>query len=121
VTAGNRYATSDTYTRRMPSETPAPKPEVFKTQVDGRGGLIRVRLVGEPHDGRELYIDELDLPEVIYTPAAPATFEWWPERLKDVMASTALGGASGNPPVRYVLRVPDDTREPVFVSDAEAR
>lgn len=82
---------------------------------------MRVRLVGEPHDGRELYIDELDLPPEIYTSPRPDVFEWWPNRLRDVMDQTSLAADPEAPPVRYVLRIPDDTREPLFVSDTEAR
>ncbi len=100
---------------------PLPKPAEFKTQVDGRGGLVRVRLVGEPHDGRELYIDELDLPAEIYTPGAPHPFEWWTADLRETMERTPPDRDAGAPPVRYVLRIPDDTREPLFVADAEAR
>lgn len=101
--------------------TPPPRPAEFKTRVDGRGGLVRVRLVGEPHDGRELYIDEQDLPPEIYTTPQLDAFEWWPVRLKGVMDQTALAGDPEAPPVRYVLRIPDDTREPVFIADADAR
>ena len=82
---------------------------------------MRVTLVGAPHDGHELFIDEKDLPSEIYTTPRPDAFEWWPERLKGVMDGTALGTDAEAPPVRYVLRIPDDTREPLFVSDAEAR
>jgi len=107
----------------MSAETPppAPKPAEFKNQVDGRGGLVRVRLVGEPHDGRELYIDELDLPEEIYTTSGTAPFEWWPGAIRDHMSSMPVARDPDAPPVRYVLRIPDDTREPLFVSDTEAR
>jgi hypothetical protein len=100
---------------------PTPKPAEFKTRMDGRGGLIRARLVGEPHDGHELYIDELDLPEMIYTSPRADAFEWWPPAVKDVMDQSALGRDPVGPPVRYVLRVPDDTREPLYVAEAEAR
>jgi hypothetical protein len=100
---------------------PPPRPAEFKTKADGRGGLVRVRLVGEPHDGRELYIDELDLPPEIYTSSRPGTFEWWSATVNDAMSQTALASDPAAPPVRYVLRIPDDTREPLFVSDAEAR
>ena len=37
------------------------------------------------------------------------------------MAATALGSDPAAPPVRYLLRIPDDTREPLYVSDTEAR
>ncbi|MDQ3690757.1 MAG: hypothetical protein M3406_12145 [Chloroflexota bacterium] len=107
----------------MSNETPPPasKPAEFKTQVDGRGGLVRVRLVGEPHEGRELYIDELELPTEIFTSARSDAFEWWPRRLKEAMDHTSLAADPAATPVRYVLRIPDDTREPLFVSDTEAR
>ena len=100
---------------------PGPRPSEFKTQLDGRGGLVRVRLVGEPHDGRELFIDELDLPQEIYTSPRPGAFEWWPAGLSGVMDGMPLTQDPAGPPVRYVLRVPDDTREPLLVADAEAR
>jgi len=102
-------------------QAPPPKPAEFKTRVDGRGGLVRVRLVGEPHDGHELYIDEKDLPEEIYTTSGSAPFEWWPAGIKDVMAALPIASDPAAPPVLYVLRIPDDTREPLFVSAAEAR
>lgn len=82
---------------------------------------MRVRLVGEPHDGRELFIDELDLPSEIYTAAPPHPFEWWPARLHDAMKSASVGSDPASLPVLYVLRVPDDTREPLYVSGVEAR
>jgi len=106
----------------MSTETPPePRPAAFKTQVDGRGGLIRVKLVGEPHDGHELFIDELELPPEIWTSPRSDAFEWWPAGLKDVMEHTSVGGDQEAPPVRYILRIPDDTREPLLVSDTEAR
>jgi len=100
---------------------PGPRPAEFKTRLDGRGGLVLVRLVGEPHDGRELFIDELELPSEIYTTPRPDAFEWWPAGLKGVMDGTELSRNPAGPPVRYVLRVPDDTREPLLVADTEAR
>jgi hypothetical protein len=99
----------------------ASRPAKYKTQVDGRGGLVRVTLVGEPHDGRELFIDEQDLPAEIYVSPRSDAFEWWPARLKDAMDRTSLASDPAAPPVRYVLRIPDDTREPLFIADAEAR
>jgi hypothetical protein len=78
-------------------------------------------MVGEPHDGRELFIDEKELPPEIYTSPRPDAFEWWPASLKDAMDRTALGVDADAPPARYVLRIPDDTHEPLFISDAEAR
>jgi hypothetical protein len=99
----------------------APRPAEFKTQTDGTGGLIRVTLVGEPHDGRELYIDEHDLPPEIWTTPAGRGFEWWPPTAHGAMQQTALGSDPDAPPAHYVLRVPEDTREPLYVSDVEVR
>lgn len=101
-----------------PEAAPWPRPAEFKTQMDGRGGLIRVTLVGEPHDGRELFIDEQELPDQIWTSPDRGRFEWWPARVRDSMPETAFGGT---PPVHYVLRIPEDTREPLYISDVEAR
>ena len=105
-----------------PNEQPDwPRPARFKTKMDGRGGLVRVTLIGEPHDGRELFIDEKELPVEIYTAAQKFEFQWWRPEVKASMDATELGGDPDAPPIRYVLRVPDDTREPVFVSDTKAR
>jgi hypothetical protein len=98
-----------------------PRPAEFKTKADGRGGLIKVTLVGDPHDGRVLYIDELDLPPEIWTTPEGMSFEWWPPGVKDVMDRTAVGLNPTAPPVHYTLRIPEDTREPLYVSDTEAR
>jgi hypothetical protein len=98
-----------------------PRPPEYKTRADGRGGLLRARLVGEPHDGRELFIDELDLPDEIYTTPTADRFEWWPAQLQPDMERLAGGAPGTAPPVRYVLRIPDDTREPLFIAAAEAR
>jgi len=98
-----------------------PRPAEFKTVADGRGGLIKVTFVGEPHDGHVLYIDELDLPAELWTSGAGHPFEWWPPQVRDVMAATALGSDPVAPPVRYTLRIPEDTREPLYLSDTEAR
>ena len=103
------------------NQPPWPRPAQYKTKVDGTGGLVRVVLVGEPHDGRELFIDEKELPEEIYASPRGDAFEWWPARVKDVMARTAVGGDPAAPPVHYILRIPDDTLEPLFVSDEKAR
>jgi hypothetical protein len=105
----------------MMDEPFVPKPAEYKTVADGRGGLIKVTLVGEPHDGHALYIDELDLPDVIWTTGAGRPFEWWPPQVAEVMAATAVGSDPDAPPVRYVLRIPDDTREPLYLSDTKAR
>ena len=91
-------------------------PANFKTACDGAGGLVRVRLQGGPHDGRSLYIDELDLQPAIYTSGAGRRFEWWAERIQPMMAELPIGMDPEAPPVRYELVVPEDTREPAFVA-----
>jgi hypothetical protein len=98
-----------------------PRPAEFKTTTDGSGGLILATLIGGPHDGHELYIDELDLPAEIWTSGQGHPFEWWPPAVREVMAGTALGSDPSAPPVRYVLRIPDDTGAPQYISDDEAR
>ena len=105
----------------MSTDDLLPRPAEFKTRADGRGGLIKVTLVGEPHDGRVLYIDELDLPAEIWTTPAGMGFEWWPPGVKDLMDGTAVGSDPTAPPVHYALRIPEDTDEPLYVSDIEAR
>jgi hypothetical protein len=105
----------------MTDDTQLPRPAEFKTRVDGRGGLIKVTLAGEPHDGHALYIDELDLPSEIWTTPAGMRFEWWPPGVKDVMDRTAVGSDPTAPPVHYTLRIPEDTGEPLYVSDTKAR
>ena len=95
------------------------QPADFKTTCDGQGGLVRVRLAGGPHAGRSLYIDELDLPRAIYTTGAGRRFEWWPERNQAWFSTLPVGSDPDAPPVRHELRVPDDTREPVFEAMAE--
>jgi hypothetical protein len=109
------------YDRAMDEQPFIPRPADFKTTVDGTGGLILVTLVGDPHDGRELYIDELDLPPEIWTTGAGRPFEWWPPQVQAAMAATPTGSDAEAPPVRYVLRVPDDTGAPLYVADSEAR
>jgi hypothetical protein len=96
---------------------PWPRPAAYKRQADGRGGLLRVVLVGPPHDGRELFIDELEIPEIIYTTPDPDAFEWWPDRLTETMAGLPIASDPAAQPVRHVLRIPDDTREPQFVAE----
>lgn len=105
----------------MATDPILPRPAEFKTRADGRGGLIKVTLAGEPHDGRALYIDELDLPPEIWTTPASLPFEWWPPAVKDVMARTAVGSDPTAPTVHYVLRIPEETGEPLYVSDTKAR
>ena len=106
---------------RSPDES---QPADFKTACDGTGGLVRVRFVGPPHGGRSLYIDELDLPAVIYTTGTADQFEWWNERIHPRMealrAEVGAEGAAAVPPVRHILVVPEDTREPVFESERTA-
>ena len=105
----------------MSADDLRPRPAEFKTRADGRGGLIKVTLAGEPHDGRALYIDELDLPPEIWTTPAGVAFQWWPPGVKDVMDRTAVGSNPTAPPVHYTLRIPEDTGEPLYVSDTKAR
>jgi len=93
------------------------QPANFKTACDGGGGLVRVRLVGPPHDGRALYIDELDLPAVIYTTTTPEYFEWWPERTQRAREE-AGGAATRQAGRRHILRIAEDSRIPTFESEA---
>lgn len=104
----------------MSTDSPSPRPPAFKRRADGRGGLVRVTLVGEPHDGRELYIDELDLPAEIWTTPAGMRFEWWGRDIRADMERTAVGSDAATPPVHYTLRIPEDSHEPRFVSDDQA-
>lgn len=97
-----------------------PRPANFKTTMDGLGGLVRIPLVGGLHAGRELYIDEPDVPSEILTTPQQEPFEWWPTRLEEEMAKTALGGDPASPPVRYVLKVDDETREPRYEPESAA-
>jgi len=97
-----------------------PRPADYKLTMDGLGGLVRVPLEGGLHDGRELFIDEPDVPTEIFTTPRREPFEWWPARLREVMAATALGGDPDAPPIRYVLRVADSSREPRFVAEPGA-
>ena len=97
-----------------------PVPAQFKIRSDGRGGLIKVTLVGEPHGGRALYMDELELPAEIYATGADRRFEWWPATLKGLMDETAVGSDPASPPVHYTLLIPEDTGEPLYVPDLKA-
>ena len=103
-----------------PGHVDESQPGDFKTACDGEGGLVRVRFVGPPHEGRSLYIDELDLPGGIYTTGASEPFEWWNERIHDRMLELRARGESAAPPVRHTLHVADETREPTFRSEALA-
>jgi hypothetical protein len=89
-----------------------PMPAEFKTACDGRAGLVKVTFVGPPHAGHALYIDEPDLPGVIYTTGTSDRFEWWTEPVHEAMAKVPAGADH----VRHELRVAEDTREPTFVS-----
>jgi len=103
-----------------PGNVDESQPGDFKTACDGHGGLVRVRFVGPPHEGRSLYIDELDLPAVIYTTGTAAPFEWWDERTHPRMQELQAGAPPATPPVRHMLQVADDTREPTFRSEQAA-
>jgi hypothetical protein len=97
-----------------------PRPAEYKSVMDGLGGLVRIPLVGGFHEGRELFIDEPDVPGEIFASPRREPFEWWPARLSDVMARTTLGNDPLAPPIRYVLRVDEDSREPRFVAELGA-
>ena len=101
----------------MSQQSPQPRPATFKTRADGRGGLVRVTLVGGPHAGYELYIDELDLPEEIWTTPAGRRFEWWGPGVRADMERTMVGSDRTSPPAHYALRILKDTAEPQFVAD----
>ena len=100
-----------------PRHADEPQPGEFKTACDGTGGLVRVRLIGPPHEGRSLYMDELDLPSAIWTTATPGRFEWWTDRQHEAMRRLPIGSDPSAPPVRHALVVADDTRQPVFQSE----
>jgi len=97
-----------------------PRPAEYKSVMDGLGGLVRLPLVGGLHEGRELFIDEPDVPSEIFTSPRREPFEWWPSHLVEAMATTTLGNDPLAPPIRYVLRVDDETREPSFIADPGA-
>ena len=102
---------------RHPDE---PQPVEFKIACDGTGGLVRVRLIGPPHEGRSLYIDEQDLPSAIWTTATPERFEWWTDRQHEAMSRLPAGSDPKAPPVRHTLVVPEDTRQPICASERTA-
>jgi hypothetical protein len=97
-----------------------PRPAQYKSVMDGSGGLVRIPLDGGLHHGRELYIDEPEVPEEIFTTPRPEPFEWWRAHLRDEMAQTAVGGDPAAPPVRYVLAIDEATREPRYVPAPDA-
>jgi len=103
-----------------PGNADESQPGDFKSACDGRGGLVRVRFVGPPHEGRSLYMDELDLPAVIYTTGTAAPFEWWDERIHLRMQDLQAGAPPAAAPVRHTLQVAEDTREPTFRSELAA-
>jgi hypothetical protein len=104
----------------MSADTPfQPRPAEYKRTMDGLGGLVRVPLEGGLHAGRELFIDEPEVPTAIFTTPRREPFEWWPARLRDEMAATALGSDPGAPPIRYVLRITDETGEPRYVAESD--
>jgi hypothetical protein len=88
--------------------------------MDGLNGLVRIPLEGGLHGGRELFIDEPDVPAEIYATPRLEPFEWWPARLRDAMAGTSIGGDPESPPIRYVLRVSEETGKPRYVAEPEA-
>ena len=92
------------------------RPADYKTEMDGLGGLVRIPLEGGLHQGRELYIDEPEVPPEIWTTPRREPFEWWPERLRDAMSGTALARDPEAPPIHYILEVDDETREPRYVA-----
>ena len=94
------------------------RPADFKTTMDGLAGLVRIPLSGGLHAGRELYIDEPDVPSEIFATGRAEPFEWWPARVHDAMARTPVGSDRAAPPIRYVLRVDQATREPRYVAEA---
>jgi hypothetical protein len=97
-----------------------PRPAEFKTEMDGLGGLVRIPLEGGLHEGRELYIDEPEVPPEIWTTPRREPFEWWPERLNDAMSRTALASDPDAPPIHYVLTISEKTREPRYVAEERA-
>jgi hypothetical protein len=92
------------------------RPADFKTAMDGSGGLVRLPLEGGIHGGRELFMDEPDIPTEIFATPRREPFEWWTAALTDAMAKTSLGSDPAAPPVRYVLEIDDETREPRYVA-----
>jgi hypothetical protein len=98
---------------------PSPRPADYKTVMDGLGGLVRIPLVGGLHAGRELFIDEPEVPAEIWTTPDKEPFQWWPARLREVMAATQLGNDPMAPPIRYLLSVDEESREASFVATPE--
>ena len=96
-----------------------PRPAEYKTEMDGSGGLVRIPLEGGRHDGRELFMDETEVPEVILTTPRRDRFEWWTEAVAGSMAATELGADPADPPIRYDLRIDPDTREPRYVAEGD--
>lgn len=97
-----------------------PRPADYKTAIDGAGGLVRIPLVGGLHEGRELFMDEAEVPPEILTTPRREPFEWWPARLRDAMSGTALASDPATPPIRYVLRIDGESHEATFVAETAA-
>lgn len=97
-----------------------PRPAAYKTAMDGLPGLVRIIVDGGLHAGRELYIDEAEVPPEIYVTPKAEPFEWWPARLREAMAATALGGDPENPPTRYVLTTDAASGEPRYVPESDS-
>lgn len=98
---------------RHPDES---NPAEYKTACDGAGGLIRIRFVDSPHSGRSLYMDELEMPKVIYTSAGNRPFEWWTASTHELMRRLPAGSDPDALPIRHALQVLEETRQPVFVA-----
>ena len=67
-----------------------PRPAEFKTEMDGTGGLVRIPLEGGRHDGRELFMDETEVPEAILTTPRETPFEWWTEAIAESSRARCL-------------------------------
>lgn len=93
-----------------------PRPAEYKTEMDGLGGLVRIPLEGGRHHGRELFMDETEVPAAILTTPRQAPFEWWTDAIAESMGATELGSDPMDPPGRYVLEIAPDTREPRYVA-----
>lgn len=98
---------------------PPPRPADYKTVMDGLGGLVRIQLVGGLHAGRELFIDEPEVPVEIWTTPHKEPFQWWPERLREVMAVTELGSDPAASPQHYVLSIDAESQEPSYTLTSE--
>lgn len=116
---GRRLSDSHTTVDDWPRHPDEPNPAEYKTACNGEGGLVRIRFLDSPHAGRSLYMDELEMPEVIYTSAGDRRFEWWTERTHELMRTLPAGSDPEAPPVRHELRVDGETRQPTYVAALE--